>query len=339
MSYANLLFPLWGTGADKKNIIYLGSAFKKHGFNANLLKLVPTPQEAEYVLIPHEYWRLRRRAPASLEKMIAEAQRVSKPILIDAGGDEPGVVDVPNARVLRMNQFKFELPSYEIKIPIPCEDLLETYFGGELQIRMKSKIPSIGFVGWADMPLIQRLRSFTKELPIRLRTLLNTQYATKIKGVFWRERANRIFRASSRIRTNFIIRSSYSGNIETLEGKQEKNRQEFVDNIIGNDYALVIRGDANDATRFYEVLSLGRIPVLIDTSVVLPLETIINYREFCVIIDYKDLSKAPDILADFHAGISNEKFMNMQRKARDAFEHYLRYDAFTPHLVDLLHKP
>jgi len=332
MSLTAILYPFWGMGAHKENILYLNAALK-HGYDKKYFELVDTPQEAEYVLMPHEYWRLKRWQPGIFKQVVEEAQKYNKPLLIDASGDEHGVVEVPNARVLRITPYRFDMPAYEIKVPVPCEDLLEQYCGGTLTLRKKGAVPSVGFVGWGKLSPKQRIRSLVKEMPLRLRMLVDRRQTAKIKGVFWREKANAIFRASQRIKSDFIIRSSYSGNTATIEGQQEKNRREFVENILNTDYTLVVRGDANEATRFYEVLSLGRIPVLIDTAVVLPLEHLINYREFCVIIDWRDLKRAPDILADFHAALTNEQFNEMQRKARDAFERYLRYDAFSKHLA------
>jgi len=338
MSYAALLYPFWGMGTNKDYILYVDSSLGKHGFDPSYFKLVDSPEEAEYILVPHEFWRLKRSRPDLLELMVQEAQMHHKPLLVDASGDVSGVVSIPyaNVKVLRMNQYRFDAPSYEVKVPVPCEDLLESYCNNKLQLRQKSPVATIGFVGWGNLSLKQRIRSFVKEIPIRVRALGNKQYAAKIKGVFWRERVNRIFKNSNRIKTNFIIRSSYSGNTFDLQGNKEKNRREFIDNILNTDYTLVIRGDANEATRFYEVLSLGRIPVLIDTAVVLPLEQLINYHEFCVIVDHTDVKRAPEILADFHAKLSPEKFTEMQQKARDAFEQYLRYDSFSPYLVRLL---
>ena len=144
------------------------------------------------------------------------------------------------------------------------------------------------------------------------------------------------FDASPRVKTNFIKRLSYSGHVKTVAGDMKKNREEFVDNLINSDYGLVIRGDPNSSQRFYEVMAVGRIPLLIDTECVLPLEHLIDYREFCVIIDYKDLKRAPDILADFHAKLSPEKFRDMQFKAREAYEKYLRIDSFSKFLPGLL---
>jgi len=315
---------------------FVMKALEKHQYDSSFYTLVSEPKNADYVLIPHDYWRLKQVRPDLLQKMIVEAEAHHKPILIDASGDRAGVVAVPNAVVLRINQYRFELPPYEIKIPVICEDLLETYAGGIFTARNKSDLPVVGFAGWGHLTFLQRIRTFIKEIPIRVYRIFDARLAAKVKGVFWRERAIKIFNRSSRIRTNFLVRSSYSGHVATIEGEFLKNRLEFVTNILDSDYTLIIRGDANEATRFYETLSLGRIPVVIDTAMVFPLEDRINYKDFCLFIDYHDLKSAPDIIADFHKTLSPEDFIKMQKKARHVFETYLRYDVFSRHLALLL---
>ncbi len=115
-----------------------------------------------------------------------------------------------------------------------------------------------------------------------------------------------------------------------------KLRREFIDNMANSDYILCTKGDGNFSIRFYDALSLGRIPLFIDTETVLPLENVINYKDFCVFVDYRDLAHVDKILAEFHKSISDEQFALMQKKARDAFENYLRIDKFTKYLIDRL---
>jgi len=329
-----LFYSLWGVPEKKKSLYDI--PLMRHTWDTSCFTFVDVPEEAEFVLLPYDYWQLKRSHPELLAIYTKIAHAAQKPLLIDASGDAAGVVDVPGALVLRINQYRFELPEYEVTVPVPCEDLLESYYETTLQLRQKSETPSVGFVGWGAMSVKQYVRSFIKEIPVRIRGIFDTRYRAKQKGVFWRERAVRVFQKSSRLVTSFIIRSSYSGHVQTVVGDSSKNRREFVENIFNTDYTLIVRGDANAATRFYEALSLGRIPVFIDTACVLPLEHLVDYREFCVFIDFKDIDQAPDILADFHARLSEKEFIAMQQRARYVFERYLRYDSFTPYLVSLL---
>lgn len=329
-----LLFPFFGA-MFRGNSPYATQTYE-YGFDSEYFDLVSSVHDAEYILIPHDYWQIQKHHPELLEQMIKEAQDAGKFILVDASGDAGGKIKVPNSRILRINQYRYDLPQNEITVPVPCEDLLESHCGGQITLREKGKIPVVGFVGWGRLSFKQRVRTLAKELPRRFLSLLIRRYVVYRKGVFWREKAIRIFERSPKVKTNFIIRESYSGNIRTLVGDPVKNRKEFVRNIVESDYTLVVRGDANAATRFYETLALGRIPVVIDTECMFPLEDRINYRQFCVFINYTDIDKAPEILADFHKKLSPEEFLAMQQKARYIFREYLRYDAFSKHLVHLL---
>lgn len=334
LQHIPLLFPFWGE--ILKNKAPYDRKTQQYGFDTSRFNLVSSIKDAEYVVMPYDYWHLKRKRPDLLNKIINEAQQYHKPILIDASGDVFGKINVPNSRILRINQYRFDLPKNEITVPVPCEDLLESYCNNKLVLRKKTDIPSVGFVGWGRLSFRQRVRTLIKELPRRFIGIFIHRYVVYRKGVFWREGAIKIFEKSKFVRSNFIIRSSYSGHTNTLAGDPEKNRREFVENILGSDYTLIIRGDANAATRFYETLSLGRIPVVIDTECMFPLEDKINYEEFCVFINYTDIIRAPEILAQFHRSISPERFIAMQEKARYIFKNYLRYDAFSRHLADML---
>jgi hypothetical protein len=118
-----------------------------------------------------------------------------------------------------------------------------------------------------------------------------------------------------------------------MQGSLADNRREFVENLLGSDYALCVKGDANASMRFYEALSVGRIPLFLDTACVLPLEDKINYRDFCVFVDWRDIDRIGDILADFHASLTPERFIAMQKKCREVYETYLRMDAFSGYLA------
>ena len=107
----------------------------------------------------------------------------------------------------------------------------------------------------------------------------------------------------------------------------QKLREEMLDTILGSDYALDVRGDANDSTRLFEILSLGRIPVIVDTERNFPFSDKVDYSSFALIVDFRDIKKLPERIAEFHKNISPERFEEMQRNAREAYVKYFRIDA------------
>jgi hypothetical protein len=80
--------------------------------------------------------------------------------------------------------------------------------------------------------------------------------------------------------------------------------------------------------RFYEALSLGRIPLFIDTESPLPLEDEINYDEFILRIDHRDIHNIADRVADYYAALTPEEYKKKQGRCREVFEKYLRLDVF-----------
>jgi hypothetical protein len=77
---------------------------------------------------------------------------------------------------------------------------------------------------------------------------------------------------------------------------------------------------------------MGRIPVLIDTDVRLPLEGVINWKNHCVITSEKEVEAT---LIDFHHYIKAEDFEQMQIKNRSLWLNYLRRDQYFTHLYSV----
>ncbi|MEK7100540.1 MAG: exostosin family protein, partial [Patescibacteria group bacterium] len=295
-------------------------------------------EDADYVLVPYHYDRLKAANPERLAMIIREAQEAHKPLLIDGAGDLEPHIDIPNSVVMRVSRYQYSVSPNEVTLPFPTEDLLMRYREGKLVLRKKTQVPSVGFTGWAAQSGVAKLKTWIKELPVTTRALLDDKLGAEQKGILFRAQALAALKNSSRVIANVTARSTYSGHTKTMSGEAHDIRKEFVDALDGSDYALCVRGDANASVRFYEALSLGRIPLFLDTACVLPCENKIDYRSFCVFVDWKDTDRIADKLADFHASISEEQFETMQRAARTAYEKHLRIDAFSHELADMLSK-
>lgn len=331
-THVELLFPFWGVTA-KESMPYVRAASLKHQYSAEDFTLVQKIEDADYVLMPYQYDRFKAVNPEKVARIEREAEAAGKPLLIDGSGDNEFPIPVKDAVILRVSQYAYSKKDNEITIPFAAEDLLELHCNGEMNLRKKPEIASVGFTGWAAIPLKTRLKIYAKEAYFILSAHLKWKRGAEVKGILFRERALEALSRSSKITTNFTVRQSYSGHAKTIQGSFEDNRIQFVRALLESDYALCIKGDANASVRFYEALSLGRIPLFLDTDCVLPLEDSIDYREFCVFIDWKDIDSIDTLLAAFNAQCTAEQFERMQKKARDAFATYLRIDSFSPHLA------
>ena len=94
----------------------------------------------------------------------------------------------------------------------------------------------------------------------------------------WRQPLLDAFAASPDVQTDFIIRHQFWG------GKpfDEALMVEFRNNLRNNAYTIASRGAGNFSMRFYQALSVGRIPVLLDTDMVLPFEEKIDWNRYII---------------------------------------------------------
>ncbi len=333
--YSILLYPFWGVQNMKDRFASI-ETFKRQNFDSSYYSLTEDSDSADYVFLPYSYWYLMRRNPKLISLYMKEARLLNKPLLIDAIGDSMKEITIPNSVVLRYASYRKILKDNDVIVPVFSDDLLVAHKGGELIIKEKSKKPIIGFSGWVSFTFLTLPRSYIRNAHLLFLGMFIPYFRARIKGIFLRKKVLNILKKSKLIVPNFQERESYSGNSKTAKGDVNILRREFVQNILESDYTLCIRGDSNQSTRFFEVLSLGRIPIFVDTDIPLPLEDKINYKEFCIFVDYRDIDRIDKIINEFHNSISFNEFENMQRKARKAYEMYLRMDVYTKYLMEIL---
>jgi len=331
--YSPLLFPFWGN-PNGEDSLFAKEMFDAHSFDTSLYTITADIAEADFVLAPYRHnWYLRHDV-LLLDACAKAAQRAHIPLLLDGVGDIEFPVGIENTYVLRIGGYRFLPEKGRIQIPPAADDLLERCCEGKVSIRRKEAgIPIVGFAGWAQLSAMQTLRTIVKEFPVRLRGMFDSRYRAMTKGVLWRAKALMILERSPLVALNLKKRRSFSGSAKTALGDLHGLRQDFVDTVLQSDYALDVRGDANDSTRLFEILSLGRIPVLVDTERPLPFSSSVDYRAFCLIVDFRDIQKIPERISEFHSQVSPERFEDMQRKAREAFVQYFRIDAQMMHIV------
>jgi len=98
---------------------------------------------------------------------------------------------------------------------------------------------------------------------------LNSQY---------RQKTLSLFQQSQTIDTDFIIKDQFWGG----SPHNPNVINQFESNIQNSHFTICNRGAGNFSMRFYQVLSAGRIPVLLNTDQLLPLEDVIDWSELIV---------------------------------------------------------
>lgn len=334
--HSSFMYPFWGAPPERGNMLLRGMLFNKREFDTTQYQVTDKGDEADMVYMPYSHSTVRRRYPELLEQCNSTAQKLGLPLLVDGIEDVQHPINTSNTYVIRYGGYRFEHNEREVIIPPFANDLLEMHCNGELQVRAKVEKPVVGFTGWGNLTRYQTLRTIVKELPDRLYGVFDDRFRTKKKGIFFRREALRLLQKSPLIITRFIVRDSYSGHAHTASKSVEVLQREFVDNLLKSDYALDVRGDANASTRLFEILSLGRIPVIIDTERNFPFSDKLDYASFALIVDFRDIDYLPERIAEFHKNILPERFEQMQKNARDAYINFFRIDALMRSLVEEL---
>jgi hypothetical protein len=228
-----LMYPFWGNPPTEDSFI-LKELFDTYSFDTRFYSITDLIDEADMVFMPYRYNVLLLENPSLINTCVTVAKKANLPLLIDASGDIEHRIDIPNAYFLRIGGYRFMQHKNEIHFPPYADDLLERLEKGKIQMREKktSEKPIVGFAGWAKLSSKQYIRTFVKEIPLRLRALLDERYRACLKGVWWRKRALAVLGNSPEVTSNFLIRSSFSGSAKTADKDLHTLRQEFVHNLL-----------------------------------------------------------------------------------------------------------
>lgn len=126
----------------------------------------------------------------------------------------------------------------------------------------------------------------------------------------------------TRFKTDFVLRRIFHEHYSKEE--QAKHKQEYVQNIINNQYQLCPRGAGNFSHRFYEVLAAGRIPIIL-TSLALP-ENVPQWDRY--VVRASDINTVPDALFAFH---HSKNIVDTQIQCRKLWLDYLSLQGFAKH--------
>ncbi len=223
--------------------------------------------------------------------------------------------------------FKRQLSQNYKGFPVSLSDHFQRiYQKDEIDVRPKHELPVVGFCGHADLSSLKRIKENIKYLKENIKRLFNNplrkDYEPFFPSAYNRAKLLHSLEQSKKINSNFIYRKKYRGGAVT-PNQREQTTIEYYDNIYNSDYVLCVRGAGNFSVRFYETLMLGRIPIFVNTDCLLPFEDKINWKNHVVWIEWKERKNIANIVADFHANLSNEEFMNIQTQNRKLWKETL----------------
>ncbi len=313
--HAVILAPFWGTNPEPPGDPDNGRFDRYAEVGDAFLRLAPL-EECDVGVFPQNWESAGEQAAELADRFSAVCRDAGKPTVVFHGADSTDALPV-EAVVLRTSLLRSQRQPNEFATPAWSADFLERYAGGTVRPRKKLTRPVVGFcgntmAGAPAKPFAQTLRSGLLRRPPN---------ATRdLPGDHPRTLALRALGRDSRLRSNFTLRGEFWGGAAGNSAGLARVRREYVQNMLQSDYVLCARGIGNFSYRLYETLSLGRIPIFVDTDCVLPLESEIDWRDYCVWVAADDLDRIGDRVIEFHESLDESAFEERQRACRNLWE-------------------
>lgn len=320
--YTNHLFI---TPENRKEVFPLlfDLCYTDNGILHSFYELVSTLEACDVAIVPVNLRRFGSRT--ELNQFISEAQKRRKIVWLYSGGDFGLTLDSA-VHVFRNGGFHSKLPRTTFILPSFINDPFQNKDQGVVAIP-KTALPQIGFVGHAANSITKQLKELIGYCKNNLDIILKREqadfqnfYPSSTKRYHFLKQLSK----SEKVATNFILRKNYGAGAKTAQQKAIA-RQEFFDNIAANPYTFCMRGAGNFSVRFYETLAMGRIPVVVNTDIRLPLDDQIDWSKHCVMVSEESMIQE---LVAFHKAISPEGFVQMQIDNRNLWLNFLEREAY-----------
>ncbi|WP_019509284.1 hypothetical protein [Pleurocapsa sp. PCC 7319] len=265
-----------------------------------------------------------------------EADKYNRPLVIDGTSDSDVLLDIPTASILRCGLYKSLKKTFETECPFwsnyRTKIRLDT-----LKILPKGKKPAVGFCG--TISSIGKLSSLGKIfLPNKISKLVLSQgkIARQIDirlregmSLQLRDTAIALLSSDSRIDSHFNISDPHKSYYFEDDSNRIFLENLFVDNMNKCDYTLCIRGTGNYSGRLYMTLNAGRIPVIIDTDVVIPYEEKLHILK----VPVNSLEKIGDLILEHFEQTTEQELLEMKMGNRAAYNQFLAPEKFLPNFL------
>lgn len=124
----------------------------------------------------------------------------------------------------------------------------------------------------------------------------------------------------------FIINEDWTPAVNKLK------QNNFIETTILSKFALAPRGYGRSSFRFIEIFKLGTIPIYVWNDIEwLPYKDILNYNDFCISINIKDIKLLPDILNNI-----DEERWNLMMKHFNKIKYYFELDGMSEYIITSL---
>ena len=282
----------------------------------DIIRVVDNCRDADISIIPHNLSEYLHGSQVDdlLKDIVAENISAGKVTWGFLWSDLNDSIDILGLRIFRTGGYASKSSAREEGMPSFCNDLRsECLEDPDLNFGSRQKL-SVSFCGNA----VEKKGLFSRLL----------RGNSPDEGEVGRELRRRAIKALIRsplVDCDFeMFDSFFVGDNNFGKDEKEKRRRLFVANMHNSNYALVVRGTGNYSYRHYEAMSLGRIPLFVDSDCLLPLRDMIEWSEVMCIVPACDVLKSPSSLQHFDKSLEN--YEERSAIVRSTWERYL-----TPH--------
>ena len=112
----------------------------------------------------------------------------------------------------------------------------------------------------------------------------------------------------------------------------EDNFKYFINKTLSSKFCLAPRGYGASSFRMYEAMQLGSIPVYVTDKVYTPFANVLDWNDFAVIIEEKDISNIHEILLSY----DEDRIVMMQKNLKEVWNKYFSIDAVCHNIKRIL---
>ena len=267
------------------------------------------------------------------QEMAAAVASAAKPLCVFFSHDnDTRRIPLRNSFIFRRSLLRSRQQPNEFALPLWVGDEIEAAFNGDLPMRTKNSRPIVSFMGYDPLAGSEKgtKKSLLRSIAAALRAALTDAHRTHPFQA--RSAALDLLSRSSGLTCKFVIRRQWwNGTVlpRSMDSSLvQRSHREFVTNMINSDYVLCVRGQGNCSYRLYETLCNGRIPIFVNTDCVMPYDKWIDWTQYCVWVEERDLPRVADIVLDFHERISPRRFQELQKACRQLWLDWLSPQGF-----------
>ena len=298
--------------------------------------LVEDPNEADAFIFPLNYFSIPQKGyQTQYDSLYELARSNNKKLIVYTGGDygktfnDKVIITWRNAGFKSLNDLQtIVIPAF-MSDPLERDDLV-------FQRHAYQEQPALSFTGFANPSFKEQLRITVSTLKANWNRWLkkdNSDTQSVYNAAGKRFSYLKELESNPSIQTDFIYRKKYRAGATTQE-QRKASTLEFFKNLNDAPYTFCLRGAGNFSVRFYESLALGKIPVLIDTDVQLPLEELIEWdQHICRVAPHENVVEQ---LLEFHKSHTPSSFEALQISNRSLYENYLSRHAYFGKLINSL---